>query len=114
MTLKPVIRRQQAEADFLEAVRHYLGSGGASLALRFAQAFETAIDALARHPAAGSLRYADWLRRPGLRFRQTHRFPYLIFYVQHADRFDVLRVLHGSRDMPAMLREIEFERTEGE
>jgi toxin ParE1/3/4 len=35
------------------------------------------------------------------------RFPYLIFYMEQADHIDVWRVLHGRRDIPALMREPE-------
>jgi len=46
---------------------------------------------------------------PG-RHRPSHllpRYPYLVFYVEHADHIDVWRVLHGQRDIPAWMREPE-------
>ncbi|MFP4148003.1 MAG: hypothetical protein ACLFUG_02215 [Nitriliruptoraceae bacterium] len=33
------------------------------------------------------------------------RFTYLIFYLEQADRLDVLRVLHAHRDIPASLQD---------
>jgi len=33
------------------------------------------------------------------------RYPYLVFYVEHADHIDVWRVLDARRDIPAWLAE---------
>jgi toxin ParE1/3/4 len=60
---------------------------------------------MSRHPATGSLRYAHELDLPELRFWPLKRFPYLVFYVDHANHVDVWRILHGERDIPAWLNE---------
>jgi toxin ParE1/3/4 len=62
---------------------------------------------LSRHPGAGASRYAYELDIPGLRSWPLRRFPYLIFYMEQADHIDVWRVLHGRRDIPALMREPE-------
>ena len=103
MTLKPVSLRALAQRDVREAVLWYRREGGANPAQHFVEALEHAYAQLARRPASGSPRYANELNLPGLRCWPIRKFPYLIFYVEHADSLDIWRVLHGQRDLPAWL-----------
>jgi toxin ParE1/3/4 len=104
MSLKPVLRRQLATDDLLAAAEHYRQVGGKVLQLRFIDAFAAALEHVRRHPASGSPRYADLLPADELRCWPLKRFPYLILYVDHPDRIDLLRILHGQRDVPALLQ----------
>ena len=56
---------------------------------------------IARHPAAGSARYALELNLPGLRSWPLTNYPYLVSYLEFDDHIDVWRVLHDQRDIPA-------------
>jgi toxin ParE1/3/4 len=103
--VKPAQLRAVAADDIERAVDHYLDEAGADVAARFVDALERALGRLARHPQLGSLRFAYDLGIPDLRSWPVHRFPYLIFYVEHDDRLDVWRVLHDRRDVPATLAE---------
>ena len=69
--------------------------------LSFLDALEKAYLHIQRHPGTGSLRYAHALDIPGLRFWRWQRFPQMVFYVEHDDHSGLIRVLHGSRDIPA-------------
>lgn len=104
MTSKPVVPRQRARRDVEEAVDYYAREAGERVALGFIDSVEHAFRALARHPAAGSPRYAHELNLAGLRTRPIRRYPYLVFYVERADHIDVWRVLHAKRDVPAWLQ----------
>ena len=104
MTGKPVVPRGLANRDVEEAVDHYLDEAGERTALAFVEALERAYEHIARHPAAGSPRYAHELGLPGLRSWPLGRFPYLVFFVERDDHVDVWRVLHGERDIPARMR----------
>ncbi|MEY4713560.1 MAG: hypothetical protein RIS88_3010 [Pseudomonadota bacterium] len=100
---KPVVPRERAHRDIDEALQYYLHEGGEAVALRFVDALEKAYAHIARHPATGSPRYAQELNLPGLRSWPLTRHPYLVFYMEHPDRIDVWRVLHGKRDIPDWL-----------
>jgi toxin ParE1/3/4 len=104
-TGKPVFLRPLAERDIEEAIQNYRREGGGPLAAKWAEAIESALRHIGAHPASGSPRYAAQLKLAGLRFWSVRRFPYLMFYVEHADHVDVWRVLHGARDLPAWLRD---------
>ncbi len=105
MKAKPVVPRKRAGRDVEGALRYYLREGGEDVALGFIDALEKAYGHIARHPATGTPRYAQELNLPGLRSWPMTRYPYLVFYVEHPDRIDVWRVLHGKRDIPDWLAE---------
>lgn len=107
MSRKPVRPREAARRDVEAAVDHYVREAGADVATGFIDALQTAYRFIADHPAAGSLRYANELRLPGLRSRILRRYPYLVFYVERDDHIDVWRVLHAHRDIPVWMREPE-------
>ncbi len=97
--------RPRAEADIDAALDHYLLEGGLDVAERFGGALGEALDRLARNPGIGSPRYADAAAILGLRAWSLRWWPYLVFYVHGADAIDVVRVLHGARDIPVTLAE---------
>jgi len=105
MKAKPVVPREQAHRDVEDAVAYYLGEGSETAALGFINALEKSYTHISRHPATGSSRYAHELNLPGLRSWALTRYPYLVFYVEHAEHIDVWRVLHSQRDIPAWMRE---------
>ena len=109
MKAKPVIPRELANRDVDEALEHYLSEDAAQAALNFIEALEVAYAHIGRHPATGSPRYAHELNLPGLRFWPLTRYPQLVFYIERDGHIDVWRVLHGSRDIPAWLQELENE-----
>lgn len=97
MTPKPVVPREKTNQDIDEAVSYFLTDATQQAALEFIDALEAAYAHIARHPAAGSPRYAHALDLPGLRVWPIGQFPYLIFYVETAGHIDVWRILHGAR-----------------
>jgi toxin ParE1/3/4 len=103
VSAKPLIRLVAARQDELDAAAYYAREAGLDVALRFNEALRDAYQAIAGRPASGSPRYADLLGVAGLRSRKLHRYPYLVFYVEHENHIDVWRVLHAQRDIPASL-----------
>lgn len=101
MGRKPVFRRRCANDDILAAVDYYQNEAGAQVAMEFIDELEASLEKVSIEPTIGSLRYAQLLNLPGLRFWQLIRFPYLIFYRERERRIELERVLHGSRDIPA-------------
>ena len=110
--MTPVVRRTvSARRDLVKLIAYFEQAASKATARRFAQATERAFARLAEMPAIGprwespSSRLDDvrtWLV-PGFR-------KYVIFYRPLADGIEVLRVLHGSRDIDALL---EAGRSEG-
>lgn len=105
MKTKPVVPRERAHRDALEAIDYYLDQGSEPAALGFIEALQQAYRHISRQPASGSPRYAHELNLPDLRFWPLKRYPYLVFYVERDDHIDVWRILHGQRDIPAWMRE---------
>jgi toxin ParE1/3/4 len=102
MISKPVIRRAAADEDIGEAVDYYAAESVAT-ADRFIDELKRYVQLIGKTPRIGSPRYSHELNIAGLRFQKVGKFPYLIFYVEHEEYIDVLRVLHEHRDMPRTL-----------
>ncbi|MFA5598261.1 MAG: type II toxin-antitoxin system RelE/ParE family toxin [Pusillimonas sp.] len=105
MTRKQVVLRDLARQDVDDVLAHYLSKGSPAAAQDFINKLEQAFAHISRHPTTGSPRYAHELDLPELRFWQTKRHPYLIFYIDQADHIDVWRILHGSRDIPRWMQQ---------
>ncbi len=105
MSQEPVIPRVLAVHDVEDAVAYYLKEDAQDAAVAFVDALEDAYAGVGARPAIGSSRYAIDLEIPGLRSWALPRFPYVIFYVERDDDIDVWRVLHGGRDIPALLQD---------
>ena len=99
---KPVILRAQADLDIDSALDFHFREAPEHVD-DLLDAFEAALANIGRFPARGSPRYAHLLEMPGLRFRMTKRFPYLVFYLEGPLAISVLRVLHQHRDIPVGL-----------
>lgn len=71
----------------------------------FLAAVEAAFGLLVEQPGSGSPRHAHLLPGVILRMWPVPGFPHLICYLERADAVEVLRLLHGARDLPAILRD---------
>ena len=107
MSVRAVVPRALARRDVDEAIDHYLSEAGEEAALGFIDDLERVFSHVAHRPAAGSSRYAHELDLPGLKSWSLKRYPYLVFYTEREDSVDVWRVLHGKRDVPARMRELD-------
>ena len=101
--MKPAIRSVSADADIQAALEFYIAEAP-HVAEEFVSALEKAVAQIQRQPGIGSPRYAHELGIPMLRHWSLGRFPYLVFYIEHDDHLDLIRVVHMSRDVPATLR----------
>jgi toxin ParE1/3/4 len=99
--------RTQALADVEAAVQWYAQQAGMSLVDDFLAALETAYAHIAHHPSSGSPRWAAALKLEDVRGWRVPRFPHVVFYAEHDDTIEVWRVLHGARDIPATLIELD-------
>jgi len=98
VTAKRVFRRAAA-------ILHYGEAAGEKTAVEFARALKGAFAHIARHPASGSPRWAHVLGLRDLRTWPLKGFPYLVFFMEGADRIDIWRVLHQERDIPKWMGE---------
>jgi len=91
-----VVRTEQAEAD-LEEILDYLDEHSPDAADRFARIFKEKTEALAQMPEMGRAREE---LAPGL--RSLNAGNYLIFYRPAVGGIQVIRIAHGSRDLPSL------------
>lgn len=94
--------RPLATADIDHAAA-FLFDENPAAARSFLAAVETAFDLMVEQPGIGSPRYAHLLPGVILRMWPVSGFPHLIFYLVRVDAVEVLRVLHGLRDLPSIL-----------
>lgn len=82
-------------------IHQYIAMDDPEAANRVVQAFEEDSTLLAAQPGLG-------LHKPrlrGLRMWVVTAFPsYLMFYREHEGRVEIVRVLHGARDLPSILK----------
>jgi toxin ParE1/3/4 len=98
--LVPVLRfTEQAQRD-LENISDYIARDNLTNALRFVDRLEARCRLHSLHPLLGRSRND---LRPGLRSFPFGR--YVIFYRPLHDGIEVIRVLHGARDLRRALRD---------
>lgn len=98
--------RPAADRDTDEAAEHYAREAGIDVALRFLDAVELAYRRIVESPWAGAPVTAFEARLAGLRFWPVPGFEaILVFYVASPGVIEVVRVLHGARDLPKRLEE---------
>ena len=97
-----IVRRSQAVADVIECAG-FVGAEHVEVGLRFVAAAEAAFERLATFPYLGAQLTPH---RPA--FGHFRRWPirgfenYLVVYRPIADGIEVIRVLHGARDIEAL------------
>ncbi len=102
---RTIIRSPRSVLDILE-VYGFIGEDSVDAADRFLDALDKALELLAAQPKLGQehpVRHRD-LR--GLRHWPITGFEnYLIFYLPLSDGIELVRVLHGMRDVRSILME---------
>ena len=95
--------RASAREDLDRITAELVDRAGVAVALRFQESWDDLVDLLARSPAAGRLLAVPRVEGVALRRRTIPTFDnYVVFYV-FEDRVDIVRVLHGARDLPRVL-----------
>ena len=98
-----VLWRAAAEADLSEAYL-FIGAEAPDVAERLLDAVADAVALLLERPQAGSPREFRSPRAMGVRSWGLREFPsHLIFYRPHKDGIEIIRFLHGARDLPRHL-----------
>ena len=95
--------RPQAEADLLEATRHFANEGNVELAERMFDAAIAALEPMQRMPGMGSPRLGQLCEIPGLRSWRINGFPMQWLYFEATDHLDVVRLLGDRQDIAAIL-----------
>ena len=89
-----VFRSTRAQGDF-DQIWDHISEGSVSAADRFLELIRTKCEMLAQHPLAGEAR-----PELGANLRAFPVGNYIIFYRPDSDGIEVVRVLHGARDIP--------------
>lgn len=89
-----------ADKDLDEAAIYYAEEAGAEVALRFLDAVQQAFDFVHANPAAGSPGQYRTRKLEGVRRWPVPGFKvHLVFYRFSDEWVDIVRVLHGARDI---------------
>jgi toxin ParE1/3/4 len=95
-----IIRRPAAIEDLVAHGEYYVEQGSPEAAVRFLGAADMAFEQLARRPGIGAPRRYRTPQLSGLRMWPIPGFEkHLVFYRQIEDGIEVVRVLHGARDL---------------
>lgn len=86
-----------AEAD-LAAIAEYVAADSPAAALRLLQKLRQKLSALAGAPGIGRAR-----PELGADLRSLAVGSYLVFYRERPDRVEIVRILHGARDLGPLL-----------
>jgi toxin ParE1/3/4 len=98
--------RPEADRDLDQAADFYAREANVDVALRFLAAFEAICARLLQHPKSGTTVKATSPRLAGLRFCVVPGFEsYLVFHIPSPGCIEVVRVLHGARDIASLLEE---------
>ena len=102
-----ILKRDSAKRDLIRQWVWYAEEAGVEVADRFLHAAHNTLNLLSTQPAAGT---TFFVRKPEL--QGMRRFPVsdgfekvLLFYVPLQDGVDLVRVVHGSRDLERLLAE---------
>ncbi len=97
--LKPIVRRPKAAED-VESHAIYIAEGSIDAALRFLERAEQTIKGLALFPSSGAPFPSSVPKLAGMRTKLVKDFPnHVVFYVEHDESIEVVRVLRGGQDM---------------
>jgi toxin ParE1/3/4 len=89
----------------LDIISEYLNENDPPSAVRFSQAVPATLEDLLQFPGAGSPKDPESTGWPDIRSWRVKGFPkYLIFYRYLRDEVHVLAILHGARDVFAILK----------
>ncbi|MBI5940018.1 MAG: type II toxin-antitoxin system RelE/ParE family toxin [Caulobacterales bacterium] len=92
-----------ATRDFLAAVDS-ITTDSRRAASKFTDEVEDALIRIGRHPRIGAERRE--LADPPVRFWTLQRHPYILIYDAAVTPPSILRILHGSRDLPELLSDL--------
>lgn len=100
-------RTPRARRDILDQAEYLALEGGIDVAERYLDALEQAEQSLLDTPGLGAER--TFGRIEGLRMWRVPGFEkHLIFYRETADGIEIIRVLHGARDLAGLFDDDPF------
>jgi toxin ParE1/3/4 len=99
-------KRGPARRDLVDIFYYYARRRAVPTARRFLAQAEATIRRLSQMPGIGTPYEPDEPHYGEVRYFPVSRFPkYLVFYRRVAEGIEILRVLHGARDIHALLAE---------
>ena len=97
--------RPRARMDVVELAT-YLGKDNVTAANRFLDACEATFEFLLNSPQIGAIYRTKNPRLVDLRVFRVKGFPnHLTFYLERANGIEIVRVVHGARDLDALLQD---------
>jgi toxin ParE1/3/4 len=97
--------RPRARLDVVELAT-YLGRDSATTASRFLDACDAIFKLLTDSPQIGGFYSSQNQRLAGLRVFRVKGFPnHLVFYLEQNGKIEIVRVLHGARDLDVALQD---------
>lgn len=100
-----ILRRRVAQRDLIDHFVFLSENASIDVARRFLAATASTFELLARMPEIGRKRAFRNPRYSGTRMLPVKGFErYLVFYRPLSDSIEVLRVLHGARDIESLFR----------
>jgi toxin ParE1/3/4 len=100
--------RPRARLDLLEQFVHFGEEAGLTVASRYYAAVNTTCKILVKQPRSGSAYRSDIVSLKGIRRIPVRGFEkYLIFYLRTANGIELVRVIHGARNILQILAEDE-------
>ena len=98
-----ILKRRGAAADLLEHFV-FIGEHSEEVALRFLHAAQETLELLATQPKMGKVTAYRNRLLVGMRVFPVKNFEkYLVFYRPIQDGIEVVRVIHGARDIPRLI-----------
>ena len=97
--------RPKARMDVVELAT-YIGKDNVTAANRFLDACEATFEFLVKSPQIGAIYRTKNPRLVDLRVFRVKGFPnHLTFYLERANSIEIVRVVHGARDLDALLQD---------
>ena len=103
-----VFVQPRARVDLLEQFIYLAEQGSLAVAKRYEAAVQKTFKRLQNHPYLGAVYHSATPRLEGMRHMPVSGFrTYQIFYLPQEDGISIIRVLHGARDIEAIIAEEE-------
>lgn len=100
-----ILRRPKA-IDDVEEIAKYIADDSVDAALRFLTNAEATVQRLAESPGLGSPYSSEHPQLKNLRACRVLGFPkHVVFYFELAGAIEVIRILHGARDLDLELQD---------
>ena len=100
-----VVQTPESLADIALQADYYAHRENIALAQRFTNAVKTTVRLLATHPRIGKQTDCEHPKLAGIRFFPVRKpfDKHLIFYRVCGSTLDIVRIVHGMRDLPRRL-----------